>query len=159
MEGVGEFVHQQLRPGVAMRLEDHVDLAITALPGCGQRGANLGGMMSVVVKHTHPGGLATPLETAFHSPEILERGTNLLDLDVEANSNRNRRRGIQNVVYARHVETELTKILATVRYVETADGLFLAGIERRLANLDLKIRAPPGSVSQRPASNLREQAA
>src|SRR5713226_6731517 len=122
-----------------MRLEDHMDLAITALPGCCQRGANLGGMMSVVINHAHPSGLAAQLEAAVHPAKVLERGTDLLDLDIEANSHRNCRRGIQNIVRTGHVETELAKVLCTVGYVEMADGPALTGIKRRLANLDLKV--------------------
>ena len=48
-EGAGEFLEQITRARVAVGLEDHVDAAIAALARCGQGGADLGGMVAVVV--------------------------------------------------------------------------------------------------------------
>ena len=92
-----------------MRLKDHVDLAKAALPGSRQRGANLGGMMAVVVDYADPRGLAAQLETPVHAAEFLQGHANVIRLDIEADSHRNGRRRVQNVVRARHVQAELTQ--------------------------------------------------
>ena len=49
MKCAREIVHQRLRAGVAMGLEQHVDAAIAAGARGGQSRANLGGMMTVIV--------------------------------------------------------------------------------------------------------------
>ena len=62
-ECVGEFIQQQLRARVAMRLKDNVDLAEATLPRRSQRGADLRGMMSVVVDHGHAVALIRSIES------------------------------------------------------------------------------------------------
>jgi hypothetical protein len=56
-----------------VRLEYNVDLAESALAGGGEGGADLGGMVAVVVDHAYAGGRASQLESAIDSAEVFER--------------------------------------------------------------------------------------
>ena len=77
VESGRKFVHQIAGAGVAMRLEDDVDLAIAALPRRRQRRPNLGRMMAVVVNHADARGLPAQLKAPVHAAEILQRVANL----------------------------------------------------------------------------------
>ena len=46
---VGELVHQKLRPGIEMRLEDKPDLPVRNMGGCVERRLDFVRMMRVVV--------------------------------------------------------------------------------------------------------------
>ena len=55
-----------------MRLEDDVDATVTALAGRGQRGANLSGMVAVVVHYGDAVRLAAQLETPVDAAKMVE---------------------------------------------------------------------------------------
>src|SRR5580658_6127996 len=78
-EGGRESFHQVARARVAMRLEDDVNLAKTALPRRGQRGLDLSGMVPVIVDHTHARVAPAQLEAPVNAAELVERRANLLD--------------------------------------------------------------------------------
>ena len=69
VKGAREIVHQRLRPGVAMRLEENMNAAVAARPRGGQSRANLGGMMAVIVDHGDAALSAAHLEPAVHATE------------------------------------------------------------------------------------------
>ena len=106
VERMHKLVHERLRAGVTMRLEDDVNFAETALPRRREGGANLGRMMPVVVDHADSVNRASQLEATIHAAKVLKGCADLLDADVKTDANRNRRCGIQHVVHAGHVQTK-----------------------------------------------------
>jgi hypothetical protein len=56
-----------------VRLEYNVDLAESALAGGGEGGADLGGVVAVVVDHAYARACASQLESAIHAAEVFER--------------------------------------------------------------------------------------
>ncbi len=57
VEGGGEFFHQIASAGIAVGLEDDVNLAEPALAGGGERGPDLGWMVAIVIDHADAAGL------------------------------------------------------------------------------------------------------
>ena len=114
-EGGGELVHQVAGAGVAMRLEDDVDLAKSALARGGQRGPNLGGMVAVVVDHADARGLAAQLEAAVDAAEAARARCESASTGMSSpSSNRNGGRGIQHVVSARDMQSEFAQVLFAI---------------------------------------------
>ena len=103
----GEFIEQQLRARVAVRLKDDVDLAEAALPRRRQRGANLGGMMAVVVDHGDAVGAALELEAAIHAVEVGQAFADLVDRNVQSNADGDGGSGVAHVVLAGNVQLEI----------------------------------------------------
>ncbi len=56
--------------GVPVRLEDDVNLAVRALARRRQRGANLGGVVAVIVHHRDAARLAALLEAPVHAAKV-----------------------------------------------------------------------------------------
>src|SRR5581483_3502420 len=71
-EGGAEFLHERLGAGVAMRLEDNVDAAVTALARGGKSGANFSGVMGVVVNDSDAAHLSLNVEAAVHAAKALQ---------------------------------------------------------------------------------------
>ena len=90
-----------------MRLKDHVDFAESALPRSRQGGANLGGMVAVVVDYADTRGLAAQLEAPVHAAKFFQRHADVICLDIESDSHRNGRGCVQNVVRTGHVQAKL----------------------------------------------------
>src|SRR5262249_33884857 len=105
-EGGAEFVKQVTRASVAVWLGDDVDALETALPSSSQGGANLGGMVAVIVNHAYAGGVSTQLETTIHTAETLQTVTNQIGGNVQPHAHRHGGGGIQHVVSARDVQME-----------------------------------------------------
>ena len=70
MKGAREIVHQRLRARVAVRLEQHVNASKAAGARGRERGANLGGVMAVVVDHGDAALRAAHLKAAVHAAEM-----------------------------------------------------------------------------------------
>src|SRR5436190_18252568 len=141
-----------------MRLEDHMNLAKAALPGGGKRGANFRGMVAVVIDYADPGNLAPQLEAAVHAVEGFECRANLADLDVQANPDGNRRRSIKHVVGSGHAQPELSKTVATIGHVETADRGVALVVESALPHLEVDIGSSPRTARHHPARTLTQNA-
>ena len=102
-------------------------LSEAALSGGRQRGANLGGMMAIVINHADPGCLAAQLEPPVYPAEIFQRRADVIRFDIEADSNRNGCGGVQDVVYSRHMQAEFSQVTLPVGDVKTAGRLPLLG--------------------------------
>src|SRR4051812_50172064 len=92
--------------GVAGRLEEDVDAAETAQPGAVERGADLGGVMAVVVDDGDALLLAADLETAIDTAERGERLADDVGLDLEFHGDRDGGHRVQDVVAAGDAEVE-----------------------------------------------------
>src|SRR5947209_9395688 len=66
-EGGAEFFQEVAGAGVTVRLEDHVNPVEAALAGSREGGANLGGMVSVIINHADVGHAALELKPAVYS--------------------------------------------------------------------------------------------
>src|ERR1017187_1304285 len=91
VKGGGEFLDQVAGAGVAVGLEDDVNLAESALAGRGQRGLDLGRMVAVVVDDAHAGGAAAQLEAAIDAAELIEGGADGFDSNLQADADGNGR--------------------------------------------------------------------
>ena len=70
MKGAREIIHQRLRARVAVRLEQHVDTLKAAGARGRESGANLGGVVAVVVDHGDAALGATHLKAAVDTMEF-----------------------------------------------------------------------------------------
>src|SRR2546423_9092200 len=83
VERAREVVHEGCQPRVAVRLEDHEQAAVPELSRRLDGGANLGGMVAVVVVHGGALEQAEQLQPAMRSREMLERNGDLLEVDAD----------------------------------------------------------------------------
>ena len=104
-----------------MRLEGDDQPAPEALAGGAQRGADLLGMVTVVVHHQDVLLLALHLEAAVDAAELLERVGREPPRDAEIVRDGDGGEGVQRVVASRHAEAHRAEPLAVVPDVE--DGL------------------------------------
>ncbi len=96
-----------------MRLEDGEDaLKFAELRG-GERGADLGGMMAVVVDDGHAASLAAHLKTAIDARVAGDGRADRFQLDVEFQADRDSRRGVEHVVNAGHAEVKCSQVAPT----------------------------------------------
>src|ERR1700730_15719147 len=100
----GELDHKITRAGIAVGLKYHVDFAEAALAGGSQCGANLGGMMAVVIDHADAGYLSAQLKTAVHATEAFLGEADGIRLDGAADSDRHGRGSVQGVMHGQHVQ-------------------------------------------------------
>src|SRR6266480_2465425 len=108
-----------------MWLEHDVHFAVSALArGC-ERGANLGGMMAVIINHAHSPGSSAQLETAVHAYETCKGGVDLRDWNVQTHSDGDCCGRIQDVVYAGDMKLEGPQSFPPVGHVEMTDALWL----------------------------------
>ena len=143
-----------------MGLEDDVDLAVSALPRGGQRGANFGGMMAVVVDHADAGSLSLATGSGGRrresSPARCESGR----ADVKADADGDRGGGIQHVVHAGNMQAGTRPDLVP-RYVTSKRLIGRSSPEaaRSWHGSNVEVGPRRGSVGHHPALNLRKQAA
>ena len=105
-----------------MRLEDHVDLAVSALAGRGQRRPNLGGMVAVVVDDADAAGFAAQLKAAVHAAKVFQRLADMVDRNVQADADGYRGGRIQNVVKSGNVQAKFAEITLRDSSPETDCG-------------------------------------
>jgi len=82
-EGGGKLGHEVGGAGVTVGLEEDVDALVTALAGGGEGGANLGGVVAVIVNDGDAGGFALALEAAVHAAEVSQAFGDLFGGDGE----------------------------------------------------------------------------
>ena len=78
----------------------------------GERGANLGGMMAVIVDHRDAAGLAAHLKAAIDAGIAGDGLANRFQRDVQLQADRDGGRGVQHVVNAGHAQVKLAQIAA-----------------------------------------------
>ena len=98
-----------------MRLEDGEYAAEIAEFGGRERGADLGGMMAVVVDHRDTARLAASLESAIDAGVGSDPLTNRIERDVEFQADGDGRGGVQHVVHAWNAQVKFAEIVATAR--------------------------------------------
>ena len=113
-----EFMHEVAGTGVAVGLEDDVNLAISALASGGKRGADFGRVMAVVVDDGDASCLPAELKAAIHAAKSFERFANAGDGNVESDANGDGSGRVQDVVQTRDVEMEFAEIFAAKLYGE-----------------------------------------
>ena len=116
-----------MRPGEPVGLEDDVDLPVAALARRGQRGANLRGMVAVVVHHRNAARLAALLEAPVHAAKVAEPLGNLFRRNLKLVRDGHRGRGVQHIVASGHVQLEGPQRPARRVHQETRKALPCAG--------------------------------
>ena len=120
MEALRELVHQVLRARVAMRLKDREDTPEIAKLRGGQRGANFGGVVAVIVDHRDAAGLAAHLETAIDAGVAGDGLADRIERDVQFQADGDSGRRVQHVVNAGHAQMKLPQIAAARPHREAA---------------------------------------
>ena len=77
----------------------------------GERGADLGGMMAVVVNHGDAAGLAAHLKPAIDAGIAGDGFANRFQLDVQLQAHRDGGRGVEHVVNAGHAQMKRSQIV------------------------------------------------
>ena len=103
-ECAAELFHQVFRARVAVRLKDHVNVPVSALAGGSKRGANLGGMMAVVVNHGNAAHYAFTLEAPVDAAIVVEPFGDLLRRNFKLARNGHGGCRVQNVVTAGNMQ-------------------------------------------------------
>src|SRR6266576_1367801 len=140
-----------------MRLKDHVDLAKAALPGCGQRGLDFGGMVAVVVDHANASDLAAQLETTVDTAKVFQRGVDVFDAEVQADADRNCGRGVENVVQSGHMQHEFAEILTAVAHRDVTQRAMFARLGYDRTRLDEEVGSATSAISHHPTLHLGQQ--
>ena len=81
-----------------MRLEDYMNLAQAAIFSGRKRGANLRGMMAVIIHHPHATHPALQLKTAVHAAKSLQALPNAVRVMIKSHAHGHRRGRIQHIV-------------------------------------------------------------
>src|SRR5215471_21232676 len=103
-----------------MRLEDHMNAAVSTLPGGGEGGADLGGMVAVIVDHRDSVHPTFELEATVYAGKVRQTLADLVDLYVESDANGNSGGGITNVVLPGNLQMELAEIALVILHPEAA---------------------------------------
>src|SRR5689334_25213634 len=106
----GELFHQIASAGVAVRLENDVNLAKAALLRRSQSSFDFGGMVPVIVDDADAHCPPPQLKSAINASELIERRADCVDANVESKPYRNRGGRIQDIVCSRHKQRELAKV-------------------------------------------------
>ena len=83
---------------------------IPARAGGGESGANLRGMMAVIVDHGHAALRAAHLKSPVDATESCQRLANRLDRNLEFQADSDRGGGVQHVVRAGDVQVEAAQV-------------------------------------------------
>ncbi len=141
-ERCAEFFQQVARAGIAMRLEDCVDTLESALARCRESGADLRGMMAVIVNHADAGGRALELEAAINAAKVFQSFADLIGSNIQTNTDGDRGRGVQHVVVARDLKMKAAQRFAAVLHGEVRVTL-VVGCAVDGAGLDAKVGGEP----------------
>jgi len=95
--------------GEPVRLEDDMNVLVAALAGCGQCGANLGGMVAVIVDDGDAARLATQLETPVHAAKVAEAFCDLVRCNTELMGDGYSGGGVEDVVAAGDIQFKRPK--------------------------------------------------
>ncbi len=106
-----------------MRLEHDVNMPVAAFARGGQGGANLGGMVAVVVDDGHAARLAAKLKAAVHAPEMADALGDLGRVDLQLMRDGYGGGCVEHVVAARHVQFKGTEQPRWPSRPETANRL------------------------------------
>src|SRR5215472_5858 len=125
-----------------MRLEDHVDAVEPALARRREGGANLGGMVAVVVDHAHTGGAAAKLEAAIYPAELGQAFADSGRVDVKSHADGHSSGGVEDVVNAGHPQVKFSERFSTILDGESRSKLLARGCgSRRSAGIQRDIGA------------------
>src|ERR1035437_10085251 len=104
-----------------MRLEQHVNAPEPAQAGAVERGADLGGVVSVIVHHGDAAFLAAQLEAAIDAAEGSQPFADGVGLDFEFHGDGDGGHGIEHVVAAGDAQREPAEIGGAIADTELAD--------------------------------------
>ena len=136
-----------------------MNFAKATLPRRRQRRLNFGGMVAVIVDHTHSGCAPAQLKTPVNATELIKPGPDCFHFNIKADTDRNRRSSIQNVVHSRYMQGKLAQIFLAITHAKAAQWLALNSQARgrTIFQLDQKIRPTLSPIGHRAALHLRQQ--
>src|SRR5437879_6607068 len=109
-----------MRARMRLRLKDGDEPGLEANLGGGQRRADLGGMVTVIVDDGHAARLAEYLEAALHAGETGQRLLDRVERNLEIEPDADGGEGIEDVVAAGNLQRRLTEPGPAMDDVETA---------------------------------------
>src|SRR2546422_568737 len=120
-----EFVPKVLRAGVAMGLKEH-EQAIELAAACRfERGANRGGVMTIIIDHGDVIDDTLDVKAAAHPSKLDEAFADQVRRNIQIKCDGRRRRCVADIVHARRVrELEQAEIFALVSQPELAAQTF-----------------------------------
>src|SRR5438067_4577340 len=142
VERLQEFVEQVAGAGVAVRLEGRHQPAREALPRGAQRGADLLGMVRVVVHHEHVLLLPLHLEAAMDAAELLEGVRRDAERDLEVGGDGEGGERVEGVMAAGHAEPDGAE-----------PPLAAPDLEHGLEPVDAEVARLPVGVGRRPVGD------
>src|SRR5580704_19740039 len=110
MKCAREIVHQCLRSGVAMRLEQNVNVRVAAGTGRSERRPNFSRMMAVIVDDGDSTRGAANRKTPVDAGESVEPFADGRHGNVQFQARGHRGGGVQHVVRARNMQSETAEI-------------------------------------------------
>src|SRR6516165_166229 len=140
-----------------MRLEDDVDAAKAALPGCGQRGADLCRVVPVVVDDRDSTRAPFELEATIDAPIACQSLTDTFDGNVETKSDSDGGGGVAHVVLAGNMQVEFAQVATAVINLEGA-GKYSILTDSPTHSRDQEIRAVACSVGHHKPAHVGQDA-
>src|SRR5260370_1436114 len=115
IERAAEFVPEMLGAGVTMGLKKHQQAIELAAAGRFKRGANLDGVMAVVIDHDDVIHYALDVKTAAHTGKLEEAFADQVYRNTQVQRDCRRRRRIANIAHARGMrQAEQAEIFAFI---------------------------------------------
>ena len=112
LKAIAKFMQQVASASVAMRLKQHEDAFESALTGRFQGGANLCGVVAVIINDSDAADFSLALKATLDPAEIREPGGNMFRRDAKLNADGNGGGGISQVMQARDGKRERTQRFA-----------------------------------------------
>src|SRR5688500_13200314 len=142
-----EVVHQVHCARITMRLKNCMQARKMAVPGSGERRANLRRMMAVIVEYSDAFFLASLLKPPVDTGKQVQSFTYDIGRDFKLESHRHGGSRVQNVVSAWDAEMKLTEIFVFIPESKTACKMSA----RRRCNHEVRLRAD--SIRNHPAAD------
>src|SRR5437667_165332 len=120
VEGGEELLAQVMSARIPMRLKYGDEPTLEASLGGGQRRADLGGMVTVIVDDGHAARLAAYLEASLHAGETGQRLLDRVERNLEIEPDADGGEGIEDVVAAGNLQRTLTEPRPAMDDVEAA---------------------------------------
>src|SRR5712672_2603442 len=125
IESAAEIGPEVLGAAETMRLKEHQEAIELAATGCFERGANLGGVMAVVVNHGDVVDHSLDVKAAADAGKLNETFANQVGWNIQVKRDRGSRSGVANIVHAgRMRQPEDAEVFALVGQAKLAAQAF-----------------------------------
>src|SRR5262249_23624662 len=139
-----EFLAQVVGARIAMRLEHGDEPTVEASLGGGQRRADLGRMVTIIVDDGHPARLAAYLEAALDAGETGQRLLHRMERNLEIEPEADGGERVEDVVPAGNLQRAFAELLSAM------DDLEAAGQPRQMDAPGHQVRARGEAIRDEP---------